>query len=101
MSARLTLGIACNPIGMCLENILAACMRVSPCYHVHAQPSAALDHLSEGVTVTKEYTPVMERNLSWIEGDDPTRAVASPVCVDWLDLIDPDLRLDITVIVFG
>src|ERR1035438_4891688 len=89
-----------DPIWMHIVDVLVTGMRIRSRNHIHAKFSASRNDVAECVHGPEPSASIVERDFSWIESDNASRAQAGRIGMDALAAVEPESEVVITGIVF-
>src|SRR5262249_27323652 len=93
-------GVDGDPIGVRVVNVVVSSMRISSCDHDHSKLSAAGYQLAKRVCVAKPAAAMVQWNPSGIVRDTSAGAQANSIRPSAPEVIQPELRIELTRIVF-
>src|SRR5262245_66502737 len=94
MTARLAVGVGCQPVRVRLMHVVIGGMWIRARDHHHSQLPTPGDEVTEGVLVAKPQTPMMERDSRGVIGNAATGAETNGVGARAFELIGPGLGLE-------
>ena len=97
--ARLAVGVDGDPVGMRALRVVVGGVRIGARDDDHAELAAAGDQIAKRIAVTEPLAAMMERDRGRIVGDAAARAEADGVGFRALEVIEPELRIELARIV--
>ena len=75
-------------------------VRIGAGYDIHSKFAATCYQLSETISVTKEFAPVVEGHFGWVIGYATARRKAGRIGMSAFEVIEPELMVVLSWIIF-